>query len=101
MKRLHLIGLIACGVVLCSEDSRAQDRNQTRQTVSFGVYRVSTDLQGLKTITIAPLAEDFQPSKAISLRALIPVHSTGRNDIPLAEISSKLASKKLLVTISD
>ena len=100
MKRLLLILIVASGIAVSSEESRAQDRNQARQTVSFGVYRV--DFQGWqKTVTVAPLSDDAQPSRAISLRSLVSSQFAARNEIPLAEISSKLASKKLLVTISD
>jgi len=104
MKLLLFIATIASAIVLCSENGQAQDRNQAKQTVSFGVYRVdfqSPESQGWqKTITVAPLVEDTQPIKAISLRSLVPVRSIARN-IPLAEVASKLASTKLLVTISD
>ncbi|MEX2115901.1 MAG: hypothetical protein WEB37_03370 [Bacteroidota bacterium] len=105
MKNVLLITMVVGALVLCSHNGQAQNRNQSRQTVSFGVnpggFLNSNSPQWQKTITVAPLTADSKPSKAISLRSLIPLQSTKRNEIPLGEISSKLASRKLLVTISD
>lgn len=105
MKSLAIIGIIASLVVLSSEKGQAQGRGHAKQTVSFGVHRL--DLQNrepqgwLKTVTVAPRAADSRPSKAIFLRSLLHLRATLRNDIPLHEISSKLATRQLMVTISD
>ncbi|MEX1138342.1 MAG: hypothetical protein WEB33_02365 [Bacteroidota bacterium] len=101
MNRAFYIAMIAGGIVLCSEDAQAQNRNQAKQTISFGVYLNVDSPAFQKTITVAPLAADSKPSYAISLRSLIPMRSTIRKAIPIGEISAKLESKKLLVTISD
>ncbi len=105
MKRFLFIAMVAFCLAICSEKGQAQDRNQARQTVSFGVYPngfLNSTSQGWqKTITVALLVDNSKPFEAISLRSILPVRSIVRNDIPFGEISSKFASKKLLVTISD
>lgn len=102
MKLTVVIVLIAAGLTFCSEDAKAQDRNHAKQTVSFGVNVLKMNAPAMQgTITVAPLAADSKPSSAVSLRFLIPLRPVTQNDIPLREISSKLASRELLVTISD
>ncbi len=101
MKVAAFIVLIAAGMTLCTEDARSQDRNQARQTVSFGVFLSNANSMTPRTITVAPLSAEAKSFSAISLRALIPLQPTTRKDIPLKEISSKLVTRELLVTISD
>lgn len=102
MKPGLFILLIVAGMIFCSDDAKAQNRNQAKQTVSFGVYVSNMDSPMMqRTITVAPVGADSKPSSAISLRSLIPFRPSLRTDIPLREVYTRLATRELLVTISD